>query len=92
MLMIAMCAGPSNLRQQALEKNGRLCQLERSHGLELFISASPSPLGVSEYMVATAVEAIFGAVFCDCGKVWATMERTMISFGVFEVGQEMNES
>jgi len=78
--------------QRTLECNERLAKFGRYREIEGYIIYSPGPLGVTEYMLATAVEAVFGAVFYDCGKAWSTVEQAMVSFGVFKGKHEMTPS
>jgi ribonuclease-3 len=56
--------------------NKALSQLAHKYGLEEYVTKNPSQHGkVSDYTLATTVEALLGAVWIDCNKDFEVVER-----------------
>lgn len=62
--------------------NANLDVVGRAQGLERFLVLNDIYQKVSPYMVATAVEAIFGAVYYDSGMDAKVVRRGMLAFGL----------
>lgn len=52
---------------EGVATNDELARLGRLHGLDTLVVCNPGTVSVSPRMLATAVEAVFGAVYLDGG-------------------------
>ncbi|USW56406.1 Putative ribonuclease III domain-containing protein [Septoria linicola] len=77
-----MMKGPSTDRTSFVLSNANLDVVGRAQGLERFLVLNDIYQKVSPYMVATAVEAIFGAIYYDSGMDAKVVRRGMLAFGL----------
>ncbi|KAK5710015.1 hypothetical protein LTR17_019235 [Elasticomyces elasticus] len=70
--------------------NEYLAALPHAVGVARFVNMNAGMTAMSEYMRATAVEAIFGAVFNDCRGDYQTLLKAVTAMGVF-AGLESDE-
>ncbi|KAK4548763.1 hypothetical protein LTR36_008536 [Oleoguttula mirabilis] len=82
--LAGMPKGQADLRRQAVESNSKLAKLGRAKGIDLFIVKGGGTTVSSIIMVASAVEAIFGAVFVDSKEDYGATKRAMVAFGLLE--------
>jgi ribonuclease III len=61
------CAGKGDTKRQQLLSNDNLTSIGRKLGIEKLLVLSPGARWASDYMVATTMEAIIGAVYLDGG-------------------------
>ncbi len=67
----------------ATSSNESLSKVGRNLGLETCIQNSLTNVeGISPYMMATAVEAIVGAVYLDSEKDLKVVERSLLKIGI----------
>ena len=63
---------------QSSASNMALCQLAQKHGLEEYVTKNPCQKGdVSDYTLATTVEALLGAVWIDSRKDLKVIEQVV---------------
>jgi dsRNA-specific ribonuclease len=68
----------------AVESNANMAQVARRIGLDghLVLRPSQRPEGLSPYMLATALEAVFGAINIDCGRDESVITAAMNKIGL----------
>jgi dsRNA-specific ribonuclease len=68
----------------AVESNANMAQVARRIGLDghLVLRPSQRPGGPSPYMLATALEAVFGAINIDCGRDESVISAAMNKIGL----------
>ena len=62
--------------------NKSLGTLARAHGIAQFVVSQPGTQKMSDYIRATAVEAVLGAVIKDNGYDYEVLKRAVAAFGV----------
>ncbi|KAK5743842.1 hypothetical protein LTR17_002465 [Elasticomyces elasticus] len=82
--------GPANDAWKKVACNEYLAALPHAVGVARFVNMNAGMTAMSEYMRATAVEAIFGAVFNDCRGNYQTLLKAVTAMGVF-AGLESDE-
>ncbi|KAK4903297.1 hypothetical protein LTR27_000226 [Elasticomyces elasticus] len=85
-----MPRGPANDAWNKVACNEYLAALPHAVGVARFVNMNAGMTAMSEYMRATAVEAIFGAVFHDCRGDYQTLLKAVTAMGVF-AGLESDE-
>ncbi|KAK5119412.1 hypothetical protein LTR85_007512 [Meristemomyces frigidus] len=79
-----MTRGFANIRLNDITKNEAPCELTYAHQIAQFIALQPGTVRPSDYMRATAVEAIIGAVFKDSGSDYGASKRAVEAFGILD--------
>jgi dsRNA-specific ribonuclease len=74
------CTGKGDTKRQQLLSNKNLTNIGRKLGIEILLVLSPGARWASDYMVATMMEAIIGAVYLD-GDMKA-VEQLMANLGL----------
>ncbi|KAK5138036.1 hypothetical protein LTR08_005833 [Meristemomyces frigidus] len=77
-----MIRGDANNCLKLVVSNPSLGQLARAHGISQFVITNPGTGQMSDYMRATAVEAVLGAVIKDNGYDYDVLRRAVAAFGV----------
>ncbi len=77
---VCVWLGDGDTLRQHLLSNKNLSRIGRSLGIERFLVMNPGLLMASDYMVATMMEAIIGAVYLD-GDMQA-VETLMVNLGI----------
>ncbi|KAK3652090.1 hypothetical protein LTR56_005221 [Elasticomyces elasticus] len=85
-----MARGPANDAWKKVACNEYLAALPHAVGVARFVNMNAGMTAMSEYMKATAVEAIFGAVFNDCRGDYHTLLKAVTAMGAF-AGLESDE-
>ena len=67
-----------------LESDEKLARIASGKGLAGHIIAAPGTQNISMKMRATAVEALFGAVFLDCMEDLAEVRRVVAALDVLK--------
>ncbi|KAK0262252.1 hypothetical protein LTR12_006935 [Friedmanniomyces endolithicus] len=80
--VLKMKRGPASDLLQEVTCNAYLGAMSSSHEIAPFVAMNPGSRAMSSDMRATAVEAIIGAVYRDCGGDHDTLVNVITALGV----------
>lgn len=76
--------GVANDVWKKVASNEYLGGLPHAYGLAEFVAMNAGMTSMSQYMRATGVEAVLGAVFKDSGHNYSTAVKAVVAIGILE--------